>query len=53
MNASGAGCHGWAQTNNTNLYSGDGGVCMRVCVCVHARACTCERDVFAMYDNNI
>ena len=57
MNASGAGLHGWAQTNSANLYSGDGGVCvcvcsrMRVSACVHARACV--RDVFAIYDNNI
>ena len=34
-------------------------VCVRVCVCVYARACVCARtlacvrDVFAIYDNNI
>ena len=42
MNASGAGCHGWAPMNSANLYgSGDGGVCARV------------RDVFAIYENKI
>ena len=55
MNATGAGGHGWAQTNSSNLYRGDGGVC--VCVLAHAcvRACvrTWVRDVFAIYDNNI
>ena len=45
MNASGAGRHGWAPTNSANLYGGDGGVCVRACVCM--------RDVFAIYDNNI
>ena len=50
MNASGAGGHGWAPMNSANLYGGgDGDVCVRACVCTRA----CERDVFAIYDNNI
>ena len=47
MNATGPGRHGWAPTNNTNLYGGDAGVC----VC--SRACARVRDVFAICDNNI
>ena len=48
MNASGAGCHGWAPMNRANLYGGgDGGggvcvcVCLRICVCAYVgmRAC--------------
>ena len=43
MNASGAGRHGWAPTNSSNLYGGDGGVCVYMCVCARAceRACLC------------
>ena len=58
MNASGAGHHGWAQTNSANLYGGgddDGGLCVCVCAraCVCMRADACVRDVFAIYDDNI
>ena len=49
MNASGAGCHGWAPTNSANLYGGDGGVC----VCSRMRVHACVRDAFAIYYNNI
>ena len=52
MNASGAGCHGWAPTNSANLYGGGD-----VCVCARARVCAragaCVHDVFAIYDHNI
>ena len=37
MNASGAGRHGWAPTNSTNLYGSDCSVC--VCSHMHVRAC--------------
>ena len=59
MKASGAGhqTQCWAPTNSPNLYGGDGGVCVCVCVlahaCAHVRAHVCMRDVFAIYDNNI
>ena len=61
MNASGAGRHGWVPSNSANLYGGDGGVYVSVCVCsrmrvracVRMRACACVRDVFAIYDNNV
>ena len=53
MNASGTCCHGWAPTNSTNLYGGDGCVCEGVCVRSCVRAHACVRDVFAIYDNNI
>ena len=55
MNASGAGRHGWAQTNSANRYRDDCGVC--VSLRMHVRACAgaraCGRGVFAIYDNNI
>ena len=52
MNARGAGRYGWAPMNSANLYGcGDGGVC--VCARACARALTCVRDVFAIYDNKI
>ena len=36
----GAGGHGWAPMNSANLYGGgDGGVCVRACVCSRVRAC--------------
>ena len=41
MNASGAGRHGWAPMNSSNLYGGgDGGVsvCVCVCSCMRVRA---------------
>ena len=60
MNASEAVGHGWSLMNSANLYGGgDGGVCVRACVCVLAHTCArvrghaCVRDVFAIYDNNI
>ena len=37
MNASGAGCHGWAPMNSANLYSGGDG-CVCVCSCMRVRA---------------
>ena len=49
MNTNGAGRHSWVPTNSANLYGGDGGVCARACVCVHAIACIYVRDVFAIY----
>ena len=50
MNASGAGRHGWAPTNSANLYNGDGGVHICVCVCsrMRVRACVRMRDVFVI-----
>ena len=59
VNVIGAGRHDWAATNSANLYGGDGGVCVWMCVLAHAcarvraRAHACVRDVFAIYDNNI
>ena len=52
MNASGTGENGALTpsrlgANDASNLNGDSGVC----VCV--RACTCVRDVFAIYDNNI
>ena len=46
MNASGAGRYGWAPMNSADLYGGDGGVCVCVCMLAHACAHACERDVF-------
>ena len=43
MNASGAGRHGWAPTNNANMYGGDGGVYVCVCVCSRMRVRACVR----------
>ena len=44
MNDSEAGVHGCARMNSANLYGGgDGGVCVRVCVCVRVRVLVCLR----------
>ena len=51
MNASIASRHGRAPTNSTNLYDGDGSMC--VCSRMRVRTCVRMRDVFAIFDNNI
>ena len=59
MNASGAGPHGWVQTNSAKLYRSDGGVCVRArsrmrvraCVRVRARACVmCLQYTIIIFD---
>ena len=53
MNASGAGRHGWAQTNSANMYRDNGGVYVlaHACACVRARACVmCLQYTIIIFD---